>query len=195
MSFAVHATSSDGRISIRPYRGDDTAALFEAVRESVDQIAPWLDWCHPNYSRSDSETWVSSRDAAWRRGVEYSFVIVDAATQTFLGGCGLNDIHPVHGFANLGYWVRRRWTGRGAATAAAGLVARFGFEQRGLKRIEIVAAVDNKASQRVAEKAGAHREGVLRCRLTIHGKVHDAVLYSLIPADLGDIGGRSGRPA
>jgi len=184
MSFTVRAMYSDGRISIRPYRADDSGALFEAVRESVDQISPWLDWCHANYSRSDSEAWASSREAAWRSGEDYSFVIVDCATQRFLGGCGLNQINHTHGFANLGYWVRSSWTGRGVATAAAALVARFGFQERGFKRIEIVAAVDNRASQRVAEKAGAHREGVLRCRLMTHGRLHDAVLYSLIWADL-----------
>ena len=41
------------------------------------------------------------------------------------------------------------------ATAAALLVARFGFDELGLQRIEIIAAVSNKASQRVAEKIGA----------------------------------------
>jgi len=184
MSFTVRAMYSDGRISIRPYRADDSGALFEAVRESVGQISPWLDWCHANYSRSDSEAWASSREAAWRSGEDYSFVIVDCATQRFLGGCGLNQINHTHGFANLGYWVRSSWTGRGVATAAARLLARFGFQQRGFKRIEIVAAVNNRASQRVAEKVGAHREGVLRCRLMIHGRLHDAVLYSLIWADL-----------
>jgi ribosomal-protein-serine acetyltransferase len=192
MSSPLRATYSNGPVTIRPYRSDDTGALFEAVRESVDQISRWLDWCHADYSRGDSETWVSSREAAWRAGEDYSFVIVDSATQAFLGGCGLNEIHHAHGFANLGYWVRSTWTGRGVATAAAGLVARFGFQQRGLKRIEIVAAVENTASQRVAEKVGARREGVLRCRLMIHGRVHDAVLYSLIPADLGATGGRPG---
>jgi ribosomal-protein-serine acetyltransferase len=192
MFSTARATSSDGRITIRPYRSDDTGALFEAVRESVDQISPWLDWCHANYSRSESEAWVSSREAAWRRGEDYSFVIVDPTTHIFLGGCGLNDINKTHGFANLGYWVRSSWTRRGVATAAARLVARFGFQQRGLKRIEIVAAVDNMASQRVAEKVGAHREGVLRRRLMIHGELQDAVLYSLIPPDLDGIGSRPG---
>ena len=192
MSFTVRAMYSDGPVTIRPYRSDDIGALFEAVRESVYQISPWLDWCHADYSRSDSETWVSSREAAWRRREDYSFVIVDRATQRFLGGCGLNEINDTHGFANLGYWVRSSCTGRGVATAAAGLVARFGLQQRGLKRIEIVAAVDNTASQRVAEKVGARREGVLRRRLMIHGRLQDAVLYSLIPADLDGIGSRPG---
>jgi RimJ/RimL family protein N-acetyltransferase len=68
---------------------------------------------------------------------------------------------------------------------ATRLAARFGFEQLGLQRIEIVAAVGNVPSQRVAEKAGATREGVSRKRLLIHGESLDAVLFSLVPEDLG----------
>lgn len=86
--------------------------------------------------------------------------------------------------ANLGYWVRTSAAGRGVATGATRAVARFGFEQIGLKRIEIVAAVNNLSSQRVAEKAGAVREGVLRKRLLIRGESHDAVLFSLVAEDL-----------
>jgi ribosomal-protein-serine acetyltransferase len=63
------------------------------------------------------------------------------------------------------------------------LLAAFGMERAGLTRIEIMAAAGNLASQRVAEKAGARREGVLRNRYLLHGKLHDAVLYSLIPGD------------
>jgi ribosomal-protein-serine acetyltransferase len=47
-----------------------------------------------------------------------------------------------------------------------------------------VAAVGNVHSQRVAEKIGATREGILRNRLTLGGKQVDAVMYSLIPEDL-----------
>ena len=74
--------------------------------------------------------------------------------------------------------------GRGVATRAARLAARFAFEQLGLNRIEIVAAVGNIPSQRVAEKASARREGVLRNRLLINGESLDAVLFSLVPEDV-----------
>ena len=98
---------------------------------------------------------------------------------------GLNFFNRVHQVANLGYWVRTSATGRGVATKAAHLVARFGFAQLGLHRIEILAAVDNIASQRVAEKVGAVREGVLRKRLLINGESLDAVMFSLLPEDVG----------
>jgi len=105
-------------------------------------------------------------------------------TNAFIGGSGLNQINQQYQIGNLGYWVRTSCTGQGVATRAVRLLARFGFEELGLGRIEIVAAVGNTASQRVAEKAGAHREGVLRRRLFLHDEYHDAVMYSLITEDL-----------
>jgi ribosomal-protein-serine acetyltransferase len=64
------------------------------------------------------------------------------------------------------------------------LAARFGFEELGLQRVEIVAAVENVSSRRAAEKAGARREGILRKRIVLYGVTHDAVLYSLVAEDL-----------
>jgi RimJ/RimL family protein N-acetyltransferase len=143
-----------------------------------------MPWCHPDYSMHDSESWVLSRDEAWTRQTDYNFVVEDRRDGTFLGGVGLNTIVWAHGYANLGYWVRSSCAGRGVATVAALLAASFGFTKLALQRIEIVAAVGNVASQRVAERAGAKREGVLRNRLLLHGRAVDAVMYSLIPADL-----------
>ena len=45
---------------------------------------------------------------------------------------------------------------------------------------EITPDVGNLRSQRVAEAVGAHREGVLRSRLLVHGEFHDAVMYSIV---------------
>ncbi|MGC1377342.1 MAG: GNAT family protein, partial [Anaerolineales bacterium] len=61
--------------------------------------------------------------------------------------------------------------------------ARFAIETLGLARVEIVAAAENVASQRVAQKAGAHYEGRHPKQMVVHTDSHDAVLYSLTPAD------------
>ncbi|MBI3462334.1 MAG: GNAT family N-acetyltransferase [Planctomycetes bacterium] len=175
---------TNGRIRLRRYRPDDIDPQFEAAIESVAEVHPWLPWCHPEYTREESAAWVQSRQAAWERDEEYSFVIADCQTDRFVGGCGLNQIDRLRLRANLGYWVRTSETGRGVATAATRLLARFGFEELGLQRIEIVAAVDNHGSQRVAMKAGATRECVARNRLRMHDRQFDAVCFSLIPSDL-----------
>ncbi len=176
---------SDGRVLIRPYRRSDVDALYEAVRESVDEVKQWLSWCHSGYSRDESEAWVAACSQAWANGESYDFGIFDARSTAYLGGCGLNHLNHLHQLANLGYWVRTSCAGRGIASAAAQLVAHFGFEELGLTRIEIVASVENAPSQRVAEKVGATREGIQRNRLVNGERIDDAVMYSLIPADLG----------
>ena len=174
---------TDGKFIIRQYRPNDVEPLYEAARESVDQIYPWMEWCHPRFSQRDSKLWVNSREKDWKTGGEYSFVITDALTKTFLGGCGINGMNRNHKFANLGYWVRTSATRNGAATAATRLLAKFGFQELNLNRIEIVIALGNRPSERVAEKTGAAREGILRRRLLIGNKAKDATMYSLIRED------------
>ncbi len=143
-----------------------------------------MGWCHREYSFDESTSFVLSRKEAWQEGRDYTFVIFDVDTGDFVGGTGVNQINRVMQFGNLGHWVRSSRTGRGAATAAARLAARFGFEHLGLHRVEIVVHVENEASHRVAEKVGARREGLLRNRLLLHGEPRDAVMYSLVPADV-----------
>ncbi len=164
-------------ISIRPYLPADVSLHFEAVRESQAELAPWMPWCHPGYSLEDSRGWVESQLVAFRDGVEYEFVITGADNR-LLGGCGLNHIDRANLRANLGYWVRSTCCGRGIAVAAVKLLVAWAFAQTDLVRLEVIASVENVASQRVAEKAGALREGVLRSRLQLHGRRHDAAGYS-----------------
>ena len=101
-----------------------------------------------------------------------------------MGGCGLNNIDNNNRVANLGYWVRSSRTGKGIASSVVGLLARFAFEELKLNRVEIIPAISNKASQRVAIKAGATKEGILRKRIVVGDKIYDGIMFSLIPGDL-----------
>jgi RimJ/RimL family protein N-acetyltransferase len=166
-------------ISVRPYRAEDAQHLYAAARESVDDVFPWLPWCHPQYSLEDAMAWARSREELAHQALEYHFVIA-GEQDAFLGGCGINQINRIHRFGNLGYWVRSSQTGRGVAASAVALLARFAFQNTDLIRLEIVCAVGNHRSQRAAEKAGAQREGILRDRLLLRGTPHDAVMYSMV---------------
>jgi ribosomal-protein-serine acetyltransferase len=169
-----------GKVELLPVLSDCASDLFEAVEESRREISPWMHWCHPDYSIADTRQWVSSCATAWEQGESYGFLIRDAATKQVLGTCGIDRIHPVHRFANLGYWIRTSRTREGAATEATGLLAEFGFLTLKFMRIEIVVDVDNLASQKVAEKVGALREGLLRNRVKGRGEFRDAYMYSLV---------------
>ena len=176
---------SELQITLRHFQVHDVALLYEAASESIADIYPWMPWCHPGYSIEDSRRWVLSRLDAWGKP-DYDLVIVERATGRFLGVVGLNQINRVHDFANLGYWVRSSAAGRGIAVMAVRLCARFGFDELKLHRLEIVVDVDNRRSQRVAEKVGAAREGIARQRCKISDTWRDAFMFSLLPIDLND---------
>jgi RimJ/RimL family protein N-acetyltransferase len=175
---------TDGNIILRPYRSGDTEATYKAIRESLAEMSPWLPFAHKDYSMKETKDWVKSRPKEWKKGHSYEFVILDAKGGTIIGGCGLNRIDKENRCANLGYWVRTNRTGEGVATAATILLAKWGFEVLKLARIEILVATGNERSLRVAEKAGARREGILRNRINIHDRMHDAVMHSLVPGDV-----------
>jgi GrpB-like predicted nucleotidyltransferase (UPF0157 family) len=170
-------TGGGSDVRIRPYTRDDVVPAWEAVRESLAELRLWMPWCHPGYSIEDLRSWIDAQVPAFDRGVAFEFVIV-AADGRWLGGCGLNQLDAVNPRANLGCWVRTSAAGRGVATTAVGLLRQWGFAHTNLRRLELVIAVGNTASHRVAEKAGAAREGVLRDRLLLHGATHDATLFS-----------------
>ena len=164
---------------IRLYQQRDAEDMHAAALESVAEVYPWMAWCHESYSLQDARQWIAVQEELAKQGMAYEFAIFDELAR-FLGGCGINQISKAHGFANLGYWVRTSAMGRGVAPAAARLVAEHAFRETDLIRLEIVCAVDNTRSQRVAEKIGAVREGVLRSRLLLPTGASDAVMYSLV---------------
>ena len=171
-------------VILQKYSIEDAPQLFAAINVSVDRVYPWLPWCHPNYTIEETKTWLKTRPLRWREGKEFGFSIRNRQNQ-IVGGCGIGiKTQPRSG--NLGYWLKTGSTGKGYATAATKLLAEFGIEELKLKRIEILASVENIPSQKVAARAGAYKEGISRNRLLIPNKFHDAVIYSFIPDDLAE---------
>jgi RimJ/RimL family protein N-acetyltransferase len=176
---------TDGVILMRPFHLRDADETFTAVRESLAELKPWMSWAHDGYSLNNSTEFIRTTRARWEEGTLYAFVITDAKSGSVLGGCSLSHIHQVYHLCNLGYWVRTSRRGEGIAVRATRLAAHYAFEKVGLIRVEIVMAVNNTASRRVAEKAGAHYEGILHNRMVVGREIHDAHMYSLIPSDFG----------
>lgn len=183
-TFADTLELVDDRLRLRPWREDDAPRLVEAARESTASVGQWLPWCHANYGFDDAHGWISHCQSGWLNGNIFAFPIFDAGSGILLGSIGLNQLNSEHRSANLGYWIRQASQGKGVATDAIRLVARFGFERLGLIRIEIIVRPENLPSRRTAEKSGASFEGMARNRLLIGEQAHHAAVYSLIEADL-----------
>lgn len=111
---------------------------------------------------------------------EYSFGIF-LQDQTLIGTISLFQV--VRGSlqsAFIGYFLDGRHNGKGYATKAVKLAVDYAFNELKLHRIEAGVMPHNKASIRVLEKAGFHKEGIARKNVKINGKWEDHQVLAII---------------
>jgi RimJ/RimL family protein N-acetyltransferase len=175
---------SDGVVTLRAFRPEDAADVARACDDPV--TARWLPVPAP-YTPEDGRVYVTEvAPSSWADGSCATFAVTDAADGSFVGDISLKLPHRTPlGLGEIGYWTAPWARGRGVASRATALLARWGLEELGLNRVELVADVENVASVRAAEKAGFVREGIARkARPDRHGEPHDMVLLSLTRTDL-----------
>jgi len=136
-------------------------------------------------TEADTHIRLVEYDEARRRGEQIEFTLIEPREHAgVLGGASLNGVDLSEGRAAVGYWLVPSARGRGVATHAVRLLARWAFEDVGLGRLELTCGPDNHASQRVADRCGFTREGVLRSHTPFKGGRRDTVVFSLLPGEL-----------
>lgn len=183
---------TDGVVTLRGWTRADAPAAQRACDDS--ETARWIPVPQP-YTLADAESYVEGHVAgSWADGTAAELAVTDALSGELLGAMGLKLHQRRLGYGEVGYWTAPWARGRGVAGRGARLTARWGLEALGLHRVELLADVDNLASQRAAEKAGFVREGIARqARFVRTGDApRDMVLFSLVAADLAATGSTTG---
>jgi RimJ/RimL family protein N-acetyltransferase len=176
----------DGNIALRPWTAADADALV--LRINDEAIGAYLDLVPQPYTTADAHDWFAITAEGWRSGTSATFGIHTEDIEGAVGGVGVRFFSELDdGSAEIGYWVAAEARRRGIATAATRLAARWSFDEvPELARLQLRADVENAASNRVAEKAGFTREGVLRAQRynARLGRRADFVMWSLLREEL-----------
>ncbi|CAA9305278.1 MAG: hypothetical protein AVDCRST_MAG40-630 [uncultured Gemmatimonadaceae bacterium] len=173
---------------LRPLVASDAASLA-AHANDVDVWRNLRDrFPHP-YSTADAEAYIAAVAAAPRQ-TSFGIVIDGAAAGTVSLVPG-DDI--ARATAEIGYWVGRRFWGRGVTTDAVRAATRYAFAELGMHRVFAVPFAHNAASNRVLEKAGYTREGLMRRSALKAGEVLDQWLYAAYDDQPPPAGSSAGR--
>jgi RimJ/RimL family protein N-acetyltransferase len=169
----------DRELLLRPWEESDVPALVEACNDT--EISHWIPFIPHPYTQRDAVEFIAGE--ARREGDHALAILLDGVVAGSIA-MGVNS----HGYrGHIGYWVAASARGNGVCTRALRLLSRWAFDELELQRLELITDPDNVASQRVAEKVGYRREGVLRAHLRHpDGRVRDSVMYSLLPGELLD---------
>jgi RimJ/RimL family protein N-acetyltransferase len=174
---------TDNVVQLRPWREADVPGKLMAFNDPVVQRFSWSG--SGEYTEADAYDYFAEQARARECGTALTVALADPEDgAVVLGGAALYDVDLAQGNAGIGYWLAREARGRGVATHAVRALTGWAFATLGLARIELTCAPDNDASQRVAERCGFAREGILRSHLVFKGGRRDSVLFSLLPGEL-----------
>jgi RimJ/RimL family protein N-acetyltransferase len=167
----------DGPTALRPWRDSDLAALVLACADP--EIVRWTR-VPADYSETYARAYLLQRYDAVITGTTAPFAIVAPEGGALLGSISLMRLEWQHRRAEVGYWLAREARGQGHATRAVCLICDWAFESLGLERIDLLAATENGASQRVAERSGFAREATLRSYMRGKDGQQDMVAFGLL---------------
>ncbi|WCB93990.1 acetyltransferase [Baekduia alba] len=172
---------TDGSVLLRPLTAADVPAIYAACQAPDIQHFTFVP---VPYAMDHAREWVGGAARAREQGEALSLAIVDVDDGGLVGTVALLRPDWQHRTVEIGYWVAPWGRRNGAATRAVALLAPWAIRTLAFARVACDVDIDNVASQRVAERAGFTRDGVLRSLLEIKGRRWTLAAYSLTEEDL-----------
>lgn len=171
---------SGGHVALRARHPNDVpilhAELYDdvATRSAAD-TRPWLP-IPPEPSLSPYAVPADVQDAAF-------FSVVSAADGELAGEALLWGIDLHNRLAHVGLALLPHFRGRGWSTQVVQLLCRYGFDVRGLNRLQLETTADNAPMLRAAQRAGFRDEGTLRHAAWVLGSFVDCKVMALLTED------------
>ena len=166
----------DARITIRKFEKSDIPKKVEWINNPANNR-----FLHYNIPLSveGTERWFDSHQGETTR---YDAVI--EADGVPVGTIGLLSIDRKNSKAE--YYIamgETAYKGKGVAKEASRLILAYGFEELGLNRIYLFTEADNIAAQKLFERVGFKREGILKQDVYSHGAFADRIAYGILKED------------
>lgn len=168
----------DADLVLRPPCEDDIDVLLPAFADPELRDAGNL----PAFGRREMLAILAHLPALAVSGRMLPLMVIAAGSEEPVGGAMLHHLDAERAIVEIGYWLLPGARGRGLATRTARLLAEHSFAL-GVLRVEGYVNVGNDASDRVLERAGYTREGVVRSLPKPDGTRVDKTLYSLLPGE------------
>lgn len=173
-------------VVLREYRDSDAPRIVEAC--SDERMTYWLPDVPLPYTPEHARTFMEGGRELRASGNGLHWAVADPDTDELLGNISVFNLAPGKN-PEIGYWAHPAARGKGVTTEACGLVVRHCFVPEedgglGLRRLSVVAAAENTASQHVIEANGFTAVGRLRQENPLRdGSFMDTICYDLLASE------------
>ncbi|SEO96119.1 Protein N-acetyltransferase, RimJ/RimL family [Amphibacillus marinus] len=135
-----------------PSEPEDSYHINRAIRFSLPELKPWLHFAQKPPTLEETEENRRQAFINFHKRNAFRFLILEQATNRFVGIISLENVDWRVPKAEIGYWLRTDFTKKGYITEAGRALCALGINELGLNRIEIRCEPDNSQSKAVAER-------------------------------------------
>lgn len=169
------------RLIVRAPLWGDGVAVNEAIRESIEELRPWMPWAKNIPAIDESEENVRLARLKFLQRFDLRLHLIHKETGRFIGGSGLHRIDWESKKFEIGYWIRTSQSGKGLMTEAVQGITNFAICVLQANRIEIRCDSTNTRSARIAERLGFTLEGILRSeKCDVTGQLRDTMVFAKV---------------
>lgn len=168
------------RLLLREVDFSDIDDLFKVLKDP--DVAEY-DYFYPVETKEKALAFIERYKRELEENEEITWGIILKESQKLIGTCCLGNFDKGAERAEIGYALAKAQWGKGYATEAAKNILAYGFNSIKLNRIEATITPGNDSSIRVLEKLGFQREGLVRQRDLIKGKLVDGIIMGLLKSE------------
>jgi ribosomal-protein-serine acetyltransferase len=185
MGDAMLVCRIDESLELRLLEPHHAAELYTVVDANREHLREWLPWVDASRSAEHTRGFIHG---SLLRFAEREAIVLGIWVEGRIAGVIEGRTDEVNLTMDIGYWLAREATGRGAASKACQALIRYGFEERGLRRVQIRCAAGNARSCALAERLGFALEGVNRQALRVGSRWLDQKVYAVLASDWKAVG-------
>lgn len=167
-------------IILRPLKKSDVSSIFKYTKSA--DIPRYTFVPSPN-TVENIERFIKSSHLSARKGTTYVFGITEPDVDEVIGTIAILGINAVHKKAEIGYWLAKKFRGRGIMFEAVSLILKFCFKELKLQRVQAATLPDNVFSQKLLKTCGFKYEGRHRNYFFHRKRIKDAYMYAITVED------------
>lgn len=158
----------------------DAAKLFEFMsdKNTMKYLTP-----HPVKTEAEMKEKIEGKLKRYGDQKEIPWVILNKQKEEIVGQFEFHKLHMWHKKAEMGVVIQGNYQNKGVMTEILVKLLDFGFETLGLNRIVGDIFAENVGSEKLLNKFGFRKEGVMRQTDFDGEKYHDTVVFSLMRSE------------
>ena len=164
------------KIILRKLKKSDASSIYKNTRDK--DVAKHL--ANKYLTSKTFRNEIPKTQKRMRAKTAYAFGIEYKESGKIIGVMAIAQIDYKNKNAELGWWIGKKYWGKGIATEAIQLILNFAFKELKLRRVFAHVYSSNKSSAKLCERNGFKLEGTARKQTLLDRKWNDEYLFGLL---------------